>query len=266
MNTLPRRNLGNSPMRVSCIGLGTVKLGRNQGVKYPSGFAIPDDRAARNLLARAQALGINLIDTAPAYGSSEERLGVLLKDRQQWIICTKVGEEFEQGKSWFDFSAAHTRHSVERSLTRLRTDVLDMVLVHSSGEDLQVLQHSDCLGTLLDLKAEGKVKAVGFSGKTVAGGLLALRDCDVVMVTCNPAATGELAVIDAAATAGKGGLIKKGLQSGHLAADGGKDPVQANLDFIFTHTGITSVITGTVNPQHLEHNVACAIRAISGGE
>ena len=71
----------------------TVKLGRNDGVKYPEPFSIPDDKEAHALLAAAKSLGINLIDTAPAYGTSEERLGTLLAgEREDWIICTKVGE------------------------------------------------------------------------------------------------------------------------------------------------------------------------------
>jgi hypothetical protein len=101
---------------VSPLGLGTVKLGRDQGVKYPNGFTIPGDEA-RLLLAQARELGINLIDTAPAYGRSEERLGPLLRgQRDEWVIVSKVGEEFDDGQSRFDFSAAHTRRSVERSL------------------------------------------------------------------------------------------------------------------------------------------------------
>ncbi|MFW8341556.1 aldo/keto reductase, partial [Klebsiella pneumoniae] len=69
------RPLGSTGLRVSPLGLGTVKLGRDQGVKYPNGFRIPDDQQARELLYLARELGINLIDTAPAYGVSEERLG-----------------------------------------------------------------------------------------------------------------------------------------------------------------------------------------------
>ena len=72
------RPLGNTGMEISALGFGTVKLGRNEGVKYPQGFSIPDDRSASALIAYAQELGINLIDTAPAYGNSEERLGKLL--------------------------------------------------------------------------------------------------------------------------------------------------------------------------------------------
>ena len=124
------RTLGNTGITVSALGLGTVKLGRDQGVKYPEGFQIPDDRAASALLDQALGLGINLIDTAPAYGISEERLGDLLQhQRDNWVICSKVGEEFTDGQSHYDFSPEHTVYSVERSLARLRTDFIDIVFV-----------------------------------------------------------------------------------------------------------------------------------------
>ena len=64
------RTLGRTDIAVSALGLGTVKLGRNRGVRYPQPFALPDDRAARALLDAARELGVNLLDTAPAYGAS----------------------------------------------------------------------------------------------------------------------------------------------------------------------------------------------------
>ena len=116
MSLLPIRPLGQTGLEVSCLGLGTVKIGRNQGVKYPTGFQLPDDNSVRNILDICREAGMNLIDTAPSYGHSEQRLGQLLSDRGHWIICTKVGEEFSHGQSHFDFSATHTRLSTERSL------------------------------------------------------------------------------------------------------------------------------------------------------
>jgi aryl-alcohol dehydrogenase-like predicted oxidoreductase len=254
------RPLGTSGLRVSPLGLGTVKLGRDQGVKYPAGFVIPDDDAARELLARAHALGINLIDTAPAYGVSEQRLGPLLRgQRQQWLICSKVGEEFEGGQSFFDFSATHTRHSVERSLQRLQTDYLDMVLVHSDGNDIAVLEQSDVYPTLLRLRDEGLIRAIGFSGKTVEGGIRALADGDCAMVTFNLREQGEQAVLDYAAAHHKGILIKKAFASGH-AVQGAQasDPVRASFELIFAQPAVSSVVIGTINPQHLAENVATA--------
>ncbi|MDH3947931.1 MAG: aldo/keto reductase, partial [Gammaproteobacteria bacterium] len=88
------RALGATGIKVSVLGLGTVKLGRDQEVKYPRGFNIPDDAAVRELLALSRDLGINFIDTAPAYGNSEERLGQLMDNSNDWVIMTKVGEIF----------------------------------------------------------------------------------------------------------------------------------------------------------------------------
>lgn len=267
MNSLHHlhRPLGDTGLRVSPLGLGTVKLGRDQGVKYPSGFTIPDDAEARQLLALARDLGINLIDTAPAYGRSEERLGPLLRgQRQDWVIVSKVGEEFEAGQSHFDFSPAHTRRSVERSLQRLETDVIDLVLVHSDGNDVAVLRDSGVYETLAELKQAGKIRAFGLSGKTVDGGLLALERGDCAMVTYNLNERGERPVLDYAASHAKGLLVKKGLASGHVCLAPGVDPVRASFELIFGHPGVTSAIIGTINPLHLSHNVATAAAVLGG--
>jgi aryl-alcohol dehydrogenase-like predicted oxidoreductase len=267
MNSLHNlhRPLGGTGLLVSPLGLGTVKLGRDQGVKYPSGFTIPDDAEALQLLALARDLGINLIDTAPAYGRSEERLGPLLRgQRQDWVIVSKVGEEFEGGVSHFDFSPEHTRFSVERSLKRLETDFIDLVLVHSDGNDLAILRDSGVYETLAELKQAGKIRAFGLSGKTVDGGLLALERGDCAMVTYNLGEQGEKPVLDHALQQNKGILIKKGLASGHACLGAGVDPVRASFELIFGHPGVTSAIIGTINPLHLTHNVATAAAVIGG--
>lgn len=253
---LPKRPFGNTGIDVSILGLGTVKLGRDQGVKYPDGFVIPDDQKAANLIALAGSLGINLIDTAPSYGNSEERLGNLLKgQRNQWVICSKVGEEFEAGHSHFDFTPKHTRFSVERSLKRLKTDVIDIVLVHSDGNDEKIITEYNTLSVLAELKAEGKIRAFGMSTKTVAGGLLAAEQSDGVMVTWNLQHDAEVPVIDYCHKHNKGVLIKKALASGHAALHDEGDPVQNSFKMIFGHPGVSSAIVGTINPQHLAENI-----------
>lgn len=253
------RPLGDTGLRVSPLGLGTVKLGRDQGVKYPNGFRIPDDREARQLLALARELGINLIDTAPAYGRSEERLGPLLRgQREEWVIVSKVGEEFENGQSRFDFSPAHTRFSVERSLKRLETEHIDLVLVHSDGDDVRILRESGVYEALAELKREGKIGGFGISGKTVEGGLLGLERGDCAMVTYNLNEQAEKPVLDYAASHAKGILIKKALASGHVCLAPGTDPVRASFELVFGHPGVCSAIVGTINPLHLAHNVATA--------
>ena len=242
---------------VSALGLGSVKLGRNEQVKYPAAFSIPDDAAVRTLLAQARDLGINLLDTAPAYGNSEERLGQLLTRRQDWIIVTKTGEEFSGGVSQFDFSAAHTRSSIERSLRRLRTDYLDIVLIHSDGSDEAILQQGECVAALQECKREGKIRAIGMSTKSVAGGLRAVRELDVVMLTYNLQQRDDAGAIALARELGKGVLVKKGLMSGHVQRPG-RDLVRDSMALVLQTEGVHSMIAGTIDPAHLTMNAALA--------
>lgn len=272
LKDLPRNALADTGLMLSSIGLGTVKLGRDQGVKYPQGFQIPDDQAAAALINQARALGVNLLDTAPAYGRSEERLGQLFSQRRigprsDWLIATKVGEEFElgtngKGRSFHCFTPEHVSKSIERSLKRLNTDYLDLVLVHSDGNDESVIRQYGILEVLAEYKAKGVIRATGMSTKTVSGGLLALEKSDCAMVTWNLKEQGEKAVLDYAAEHNKGILVKKALASGHLCLGQEKsDQVKAGLDFVFNHPAVTSAILGTINPAHLTHNIECAIRA-----
>lgn len=260
------RPLGSTDIAVSPLGLGTVKFGRNRQVKYPRDFELPSDTAIRELLAVARDCGINILDTAPAYGSAEQRLGALLDRRDEWVIVNKVGERFKDGRSSFDFSAAATRASVERSLRLLRREVLDVVLVHSDGDDRRIIEQEPVWDTLARLKQDGLIRAYGMSTKTVEGGLWVVEHCDVVMATYNLAETAERPVLDAAARQHKGVLIKKGLQSGHADSAAGGAGVEQALRFVLGQAGVSSVIVGTINPDHLRSNVRAAEQALAATE
>jgi len=255
------RPLGDTGLLVSALGLGTVKLGRDEGVKYPAAYTLPDPASARELLALAQDLGVNFLDTAPAYGSSEERLGELLRgQRQRWVIASKVGEIFDGGVSQFDFSPVAVRASVHRSLRRLQTDWLDLVLIHSNGRDADILTHSGALEALRDLQLEGLVHSVGISTKTVEGGMQAARCVDVVMATLNPSHLQEWPVFEACARSGCAVLVKKALASGHGAVGAGA--VSAALSLALSAPAVASVVVGTIQPVHLRANVAAAHAAL----
>lgn len=257
------RSLADTGMLISPLGLGTVKIGRDQGVKYPTHFTIPNDEEVKALLNTAQELGINTLDTAPAYGNSEERLGELLTHRQEWIIVSKAGEDFLAGKSMFDFSAKHIVFSVERSLKRLKTDYLDVLLIHSDGNDLAIINDEELWATLASLKQKGLIRSYGLSGKTVEGGIGALQQGDCAMVTYNLKEQSEKAVLDFAAAHEKGIFIKKALASGHIGTDSGKSALAASFELVFTHPAVTSAIIGTINREHLIQNVAIAVDCLS---
>jgi aryl-alcohol dehydrogenase-like predicted oxidoreductase len=255
---LERRALGSTGIKISCLGLGTVKFGRNEEVRYPKSFSLPTDMQIEHLLDIARQEGINLLDTAPAYGSSEQRIGRLLKDRDQWVISTKVGEQFITGKSIFDFSAEKTTESIEKSLRYLNTDYLDIVLIHSDGRDEEILDSTDCMQTLLEMKSAGKIRAIGMSTKTTVGAIKAAKLCDLIMVTYNPSATADEIAIDEAFQKSKGVLIKKAFDSGHACSPGAVTTTKSNLDFALSKNGVSSVIVGTINPDHLRENAMAA--------
>ena len=261
-----RKNIAETGLAVSPLGLGTVKLGRTAGVKYPGSFKIPDDVQTLKLLSQASELGINLIDTAPAYGNSEQRLGQLLpKLNREWVIATKVGELFnaDLAQSHYNFTAEFIKQSVEQSLKNLRREVLDIVLIHSDGNDQHIIEHLGVLEILNDLKQQGLIRATGMSTKTVAGGLLSLQQSDIAMVMHNSGYQDEQAVLDQAATSNKAIFIKKALNSGHLASSSSvTDSVQASFDTIYQNSAVTSIVIGTITPSHLTSNVSKAVKAL----
>ena len=188
------------------------------------------------------------MDTAPAYGSSEQRLGRLLRQsRADWVICTKVGESFDGTTSRHDFTPDAVIASVHNSLKRLQTDYLDIVLIHSDGNDEDILLRHGTLQTLIALRNAGKIRCVGMSHKSPEGAALAVEQgADVLMATLNRSYMDECAVIVRAAAAGVGILIKKALASGHA------DP--EDLTFVARQRGVHCIVVGTTSSAHLKDN------------
>ena len=134
-------------------------------------------------------------------------------------IITKVGEAYDKETgSHYDFSEKAIMRSLERSLRHLNRNRLDVVLLHSDGQDIEHLTLG-ALRTLIKAREQGLVHAVGLSGKTVEGGRLALsQGADCLMITLNPEQSDEKPLIDEAKNNGAGLLVKKALGSGHLTA------------------------------------------------
>ncbi len=239
-------------LNVSPIGFGAFKIGRNEGIKYPDAYELPDDGATEKLLNGVLDLGINCIDTAPAYGSSEERIGRFIGHRRkEYVLSTKVGETFADGRSTYDFSDRAVRAGVHRSLTRLKSDVLDMVFVHAGREDVRVLKNTAVVPTLQALRDDGLIRFLGFSGYTPDAFELALEWADAIMVEYNPAEQSAEPIVDAAARRGTAVFAKKGLGSGRLAAD-------ESIRFVLSNAGVTCQLVGSLSIEHLRENVTTA--------
>lgn len=257
---MEHRPLGTTGIHVSPIGLGLVKLGRNTGMKYPLAYELPSDEQAMSLLDAASELGVNLLDTAPAYGTSEARLGGLLAargDRDAWVVCTKAGEAFEDGVSSFDFSPEAITASCERSLRRLKTERVDVLLLHSNGEAETRFDALGSFDALDELKRRGLVCASGVSAKTPEGAGAAVERTDVVMVEYSVASPAMGGVISYAGERGAGVLVKKALASGRVGPGHGVSASEA-LGFVFEHAGVSSVVVGTLNADHLRADVMAA--------
>ena len=232
-------------MKLSPLGFGAFKIGRNQGIKYEQAYELPSEMEVEQLLSAVLDAGVNYIDTAPAYGLSEERIGDALADRTTaFILSTKVGERFDDGQSTYDYSESGVRESIDRSCERLKVDVLDLVFVHSHGEDMRILNETDVVGTLRSLREAGMVRAIGFSGKTVEGAQAALAWADAIMVESHLGDTAPEPVTPQATGPGVGVVVKKGLASGRLA------PREA-IEFVLSNPGVTSLIIGGLNASHV---------------
>ncbi|MFN0197980.1 MAG: aldo/keto reductase [Planctomycetaceae bacterium] len=246
---MQHRPLGNSVLVLPAIGYGAFKIGRNQGIKYAQPYDLPSDGDCERLLNSVLDAGITYIDTAPAYGISEERIGKFISHRRgEFVLSTKVGEEFSDGVSRYDYSANAVHSSITRSLHRLKTDVLDIVFIHSHGEDVKIQQETDVVETLRKLKAAGTIRAIGLSGKTVEGARLALDWADAIMVEYHLQNPSHSDVMHAARERGIGVVVKKGLSSGQLSAG-------EAIRFVLDHPAVSSVVIGGLNFSHLQENI-----------
>jgi len=185
MNHMEFRRLGRTGLKVSEIGLGAVELGLKYGIPNEQGLRKPSRNEAAQVLNQALDSGINFIDTARAYGVSEEIIGWALRSRRkEYILASKVscrGYESEGNGSL----RTHVASSVRQSLQALQTDVIDLMQLHSvSAEDIRRGELADILQ---DLQVAGSIRFLGATtyGEEVA--LAALEDgrYDCVQIAYN---------------------------------------------------------------------------------
>ena len=150
------RQLGNSQLNVSAIGLGCM------GLSYGYGPAV--DRADGIALIRsAFERGVTFFDTAEAYGqgANEALLGEALAPvRDQVVIATKFGFRNGDSTQGLDSRPARIREVADAALQRLRTDRIDLFYQHRVDPDVPI---EDVAGAVKDLIAKGKVKHFGLS-------------------------------------------------------------------------------------------------------
>jgi aryl-alcohol dehydrogenase-like predicted oxidoreductase len=153
-----KRNLGNSGLEVSALGLGCMSMSSGYG-------PAPDKQAMISLIRSAVERGVTFFDTAQAYGpfTNEALVGEALSPvREQVVIATKFGFEFDGDRQTggLDSRPETIRRSVEGSLERLRTETIDLLYQHRVDLEVPI---EDVAGTVRELIQEGKVKHFGLS-------------------------------------------------------------------------------------------------------
>ena len=146
------RPLGRSGLKVSVLCLGTMTIGGRT-----------DERTAARMFASLRESGVNFIDTADAYmeGRSEEIIGRLTRrDRDRWVIATKVGYTHDPAPRIGRLSRKWMMRSIDGSLTRLGTDYVDIWYLHKHDPNTPLGESVTAVG---DAIAQGKVRYWGFS-------------------------------------------------------------------------------------------------------
>jgi len=178
------RKLGNSSLEVSALGLGCMGMSFGYGPAH-------DKKEMISLLRSAYEKGITFFDTAECYGPflNEELLGEALSPfRDKVVIATKFGFLEGDSKKGLDSRPEWIRKSIEGSLKRLNTDVIDLYYQHRVDPNVPM---EDVAGTIKDLIQEGKVKHFGLS----EAGVESIRRAHAVQ----PADTGRAGGTDLAA-------------------------------------------------------------------
>jgi aryl-alcohol dehydrogenase-like predicted oxidoreductase len=159
---MERTVIPGTPLEVSRVAIGTWAIGG-----WMWGGA--DDTESIAAIGAALEGGINLIDTAPAYGfgHAEEVVGKAIAQagqREQVVIATKTGLEWHDGKVFRNASGARILQEVDDSLRRLRTDHIDIYQVHWPDPEVTIEETAEAMRTLFQ---SGKIRAIGVSNFSV---------------------------------------------------------------------------------------------------
>ena len=278
---MQKRAFGNTGLEVSPVGFGGA----------PVGFLQTEQRQVAAILNLLLDRGVNLIDTAAIYPGSEEAIGRAVAGRRDdYILVSKCGQAFEDlpGEEW---SAEVIEKTIERSIRRLRTDRLDVMLLHSC--DLPTLEKGEAIAALVKAREAGKIRFAGYSGDNEAAAFAAedselavvetsINVCDqanidLMLLTAVQKDVGIVAKRPLANAAWRKASEQPGMYADYAAeymrrfqamnlspAELGvagppeKAWPEVALRFSLSHPGVHTAIVGTTDPRHAETNLTIA--------
>jgi aryl-alcohol dehydrogenase-like predicted oxidoreductase len=275
---MEKRSFGKTGFQVSVLGFGAA----------PAAYLKADRERVAKMLNDLIDNGMNLVDTAASYPGSEEFLGEAISHRRRdFVLVSKCGTKQPglEGENW---SADLIRQSVERSLRSLKTDYLDVLLLHSC--DLATLKKGEALGALVEARKAGKIKFAGYSGDNEAAAYAAdLPDVAVIETSINIADQRNIDLVLPKARQNNIGVIAKrpianaawkpisnqpgmyqnyaqeytdrfhqmGLKANELGFKDSDWPEIA-LRFTLSQPGVHTAIIGTTNPANAQANLDAA--------
>ena len=239
-----------------------------------------DEAEAGRVLNGALDGGINFLDTSACYGISEELIGrTVAHRRQEYILATKCGHVTGgyEGEPW---TPETIKHSIDRSLQRLKTDYLDLVQLHSC--DREILESGEVIQTLLEARDAGKTRFVGYSGDNEAAQwAVESKIFDTLQTSFNLVDQYARTRLFSPAKANEMGIIvKRPIANGAWGAEQSPSDYAAEyfsraqqmqklgpvsgapdhrillaLGFTLAHEAVDTAIVGTRNPAHMQANI-----------
>jgi aryl-alcohol dehydrogenase-like predicted oxidoreductase len=265
-----RRPFGDGGLTVPVLGFGAMQIGDPQ----------LDELHVARLLNHVLDAGLTLIDTARSYGLAEERIGRHLSHRRdEFLLSTKVGYDVEGVADW---TYECVVRGVDEARAKLRTDVLDIVHLHSCG--LELLQAGDVGRALNDCRIAGKIRVAAYSGDDAALAFASESgQFQGLQASVNLCDRQALPVLRRAQRAGIGTIAKRSLAgrpwSGDFSGDYAHDEYRRRfaqlrptlgmtppdweefaLRFVAFAPGVDCVIVGGTNAANVDRNLAAIHR------
>ena len=269
---MEKREFGKTGLQVSRLGAGLAEIGTR--------LTLTEEAQAAEVLNTALDAGINFLDTSACYGISEELIGrTIAHRRQEYVLATKCGHVSEgyDGQEW---TAQTIKDSIDRSLSRMRTDQIDLVQLHSCGVD--VLERGEVIQALLDAQKAGKTRFVGYSGDNEAAEWAVDSGVfDTLQTSFNLVdQRARLHLFARAKAKGLGLITKRPIANSAWGAEkspssyadqyyerakvmasmgplpgGAEHRILVSLGFTFAHKEVDTIIAGTHNPEHMKTNI-----------
>jgi aryl-alcohol dehydrogenase-like predicted oxidoreductase len=277
---MTKKTLGRTGLEVTQLGYGSM------GLRGPRtwGVRVVSEEAADGFLNAVLDTGINLIDTAPDYGISEERIGRYISSRRaEYYLATKCGCAYTQHNDHIEISHVWKRdvlqRNIEASLKRMQTDYVDILQFH--GGDAETLQREGLIDTLLGFRDQGLIRFIGVSSSLPhLPGLIGLGVFDAFQIPYSCLASEHHDLITQAGESGAGIILRGGIAQGGPEAEIQRPKLNdvwtaARLDevipnrvkraelilrYTLSHPHCHTTIVGTCNPDHLAENVAAAAK------